>query len=229
MREALLALLLLSAQRDPVPSRRPVAITGPAVMESEHKGLLELQYDLINRSPHAITGWGFRYEITMADGKKRSGGIGLLGPLEETGREPLQVPAGVTARQSQVVHPVSTSPVVEVSVSLTWVIFADRSSFGDAREIDAAFASRERRYQEEVFVVEKLRAAQREASGIDALRAALRSLDGAGTPESRTHVRGNLQRGIDGKVPLSPDAYLLALIEMHEKNRDRLAPHLRPR
>lgn len=131
---------------------------------------------LTARSYQTITGWGIRYEITHADGKKRSGGFGILGPLEETGREPLRVPSGATARQSHLVDPTSMSPGADVSVALTWVIFADRSSLGDAREIDAAFASRERRYQEERFVIATLRAAQNEATGVDALRAALRGL-----------------------------------------------------
>ena len=75
------ALLAFTAQRD---NPRPfVVLSHPSIVEAETPGYEELAFELTNHTAKAVTGWGIRYEVTFADGTKRSGGRGVLGPLQQ--------------------------------------------------------------------------------------------------------------------------------------------------
>ena len=223
-------LLAVTAQRD---NPRPyVVLSNPHIVEADTPGYAELAYELTNNTARAVTGWGIRYEMRFDDGTKRSGGFGVLGPLREDGVPgDRRVVAHSTQRQTHLFSPRGRYPGSDVTVTLEWAIFADRSFIGDAAGVKEAFDSRERRYQQESFVARALRAAREEGTGVDALRAALRRVNEA--PEEMTpwlvHVRGNIQRALDGKVPLDPDAYLATLIQSAESERDRVDAHRRPR
>lgn len=224
------ALLAVTAQRD---NPRPyVVVSNPHVVEAEMPEYEQLVYELTNNTAQAVTGWGIHYELRFDDGTKRSGGFGVLGPLRESdppGHRPVAAYSSAQ-RQTHVLGPRGRYPVRDVTIALQWAIFANRSFIGDGAGVNEAFASRERSYQQYSFVANALRAGREEGTGVDALRAALRRVSEA--PEnmkpSLVHVRGNIQRALDGKVPLDPDAYLDALIRSAEADRDRLNAHRRP-
>ena len=224
------ALLAVTAQRD---NPRPyVVLSNPHIVEAETPGYEELAYELTNNTAQAVTGWGIRYEVTFDDGTKRTGGFGMLGPFRESdppGHRP--VVAYSAERKTHILGPRGRSPARDVTVTLQWAIFSDRSFIGDATGVKDAFESRERSYQQHSFVANALRAAREEGTGVDALRAALRRVS-EGPEEMKpwlVHVRGNIQRALDSKVPLNPDAYLAALIQRAESERDRFDAHRRPR
>jgi hypothetical protein len=224
------ALLAFVEQRDNPPPY--VVLSNPFVAEAETPGYEELAFDVTNNTTKAVTGFGIRYEVTFADGTKRSGGRGMLGPLRDDGPSPHRaVPARSSQRYADVLWARGRYPATDVTVTLQWAIFADRSFIGDATGVNEAFESRERTYRQHSFVANALRAAREEGTGIVALRAALRRVNEA--PEEMNqwlgHVRGNIQRALDGKVPLDPDLYLASLIRSAEAERDRLDAHRRPR
>lgn len=192
----------------------------------EHEAL---EFQLTNNTDKTITGYGVRFEIILLDGAKRSGGFGILGPLSDTGPGPRRIPPRGTAVEQHVVRQASQGSATAVNATLLWVIFADRSFIGDVAGVKLAFESRERQYQRYVFVVNALRAAQAEATGTDALRSALRRVGEA--PDDMkdwlSHVRGNIQRALDGKVTHDSDSYLRLLIRSAEEERDRIHPHRR--
>jgi hypothetical protein len=223
-------LLAFTAQRD---NPRPyVVVSNPHIVEAETPGYEELAYDVTNSTAQAVTGWGIRYEVTFDDGTKRSGGFGVLGPLRE-GDPPNHRPvvAHSAQRQAHILGQRGRYRATDVTVTLQWAIFADRSFIGDATGVKDAFESRERGYRQYSFVANALRAGREEGTGVDALRAALRRVNEAAEEMKPwlEHVRGNIQRALDGKVPLDPDAYLAALIQRAESERDRYDAHRRPR
>jgi hypothetical protein len=224
------ALLAFTTQRD---NPRPyVVVSNPHIVEAETPEYEELAYELTNNTAKAVTGWGIRYELRFDDGTTRSGGFGVLGPLRE-GDPPNHRPidAHSAQRQTHLLGPRGRYPARDVTMTLQWAIFADRSFIGDATGVKEAFESRERGYRQHSFVANALRAARDEGTGLDALRAALRRVNEA--PEEMkswlVHVRGNIQRALDGKVPLDSDEYLASLIRSAEAERDRLDAHRRPR
>jgi hypothetical protein len=224
------ALLAVTAQRD---NPRPyVVLSNPHIVEAETPEYEGLAYELTNNTAQAVTGWGIRYEVRFDDGTKRSGGFGVLGPLQEGGPPGhRRVAAHSAQRETHPLGPRGRYPATNVTATLEWAIFADRSFIGDATGVKRAFESRERVYQEYSFVANALRSAREEGTGVDALRAALRRVN-AGPEEMQpwlAHMRGNIQRALDGKVPLDPDAYLTSLIQRAESERDRIDAHRRPR
>ena len=77
------ALLAVTAQRD---NPRPyVVLSNPHIVVVETPEYEALVYDVTNNTARAVTGWGIDYEVTFADGTKRKGGRGILGPLREDG------------------------------------------------------------------------------------------------------------------------------------------------
>ena len=160
------ALLTVTAQRD---NPRPyVVVSNPHVVDADTPGYEELAYDLTNNTARAVTGWGIQYEVRFDDGTKRTGGVGVLGPLREgdpPGHRPL---AGYSAqRQTHVLGPRGQSRATDATITLQWAIFADRSFIGDTAGVNEAFASRERSYQQYSFVANALRAGREEGTGVE--------------------------------------------------------------
>jgi hypothetical protein len=231
MHGLVVALLLLHRPGDMVQSR--VTLTHAAIVKGEIGGYEDIVFDLTNNSAQAVTGWAIRYEMTLADGTKRTEGLSAPGPLiadVDEARGIRAVPAFDIVREKCRLGPRGSPRIVDLSVTLLWVIFADRSFEGDRAGVKLAFDDREREYRFEVFRVTALRSGQAEAKGIDALRAALRHISAA--PQEMQAAmsvdRGNLQRAIEGTVTVNPDEYLAMLIRRAEQRRDRYDAQRRP-
>ena len=227
MHAVLIVLLIGQTPRD---IARPAVTVSNAVMIPA-EGYESLEFRITNNTAQAITGYGVQIEVTWTDGKTTREGLGMLGPLDEDDPRGGSIPARAAGSARHPWARPGDYPPREVVVTLQWAIFADGSFVGDPAGVKDAFASRERQYRQEVFVLKALRAAQQAGTGLEALRAALRNVEEA--PEEMnaalTHVRGNLQRALNGQVTIAPDVYLFNLIRSAEERRDRFDAHRRPR
>jgi hypothetical protein len=205
MRYAVLLAILMQTRAYTSPSRDTIMV-GPSWLGSDD-GHTSLEFDLTNSTDRAITAWTISIQAERSDGTAKQVGMGKDAYAAYAGLIPdrgdfIRPHATVhfSERLSDLFGTSPPDPAQRFLVTVTCVIFADRTWTGDAAKVKAYFADRERAYVALTDVITALRKARVNAVGIDALRAALSELNKPGQrdPDSsiKTRMRTNLETAI---------------------------------
>jgi hypothetical protein len=157
-----LIAILLQTPGTTSPSRDAIVV-GPSWLGSD-EGHASLEFDLTNKTDRAVTAWTISIQAERSDGTVIRVGSGRDAYAAYEGLIPdrgdvIRPHASVhfSQRLSDLFGPSAASGVDRFLVSVTCVIFADRTWTGDAGKVQSYFADRERSYAALTDVVAALR------------------------------------------------------------------------
>jgi hypothetical protein len=190
-------------------SETPTVPPGPSIRTVE--------FDLVNNTGNTITAWGVAFVANRQDGQSDTNGYGADGYKEYASLIPVpESDSGLIAPHS-IIHASTTLstpltvPIVRLQSSVTFVVFADGSWWGDDAATRRLFTQREARCVALYEMVTALRKARLSAKGRDSLVSALSNLDALapGSAGQAIVMRRNIQRVLnDPTMKGNPDELL---------------------
>lgn len=194
-----------------------------------------VQFTLENRSGKDITAWGADLRCTRPDGTTHTRFY-----VQETlgSYERLTAP-DVRSRKVLLAHGAIT-PVValepsgcaDVSVSVSFLVFADRRSIGDPRAIHGIFEERDRASRAWTVILTALRLGQAAGDNDQGVGAALQYLNSPNQEDfdqsDKRLMRGQLQTAlVRGRGVMTIDQYLTVLVDRAQRSLEAVNKHKR--
>jgi len=205
---AVLIAILMQTPRTTSPSRDAIVV-GPSWLGADH-GHTSLEFDLTNKTDRAVTAWTISIQAERSDGTVIRVGSGRDAYAAYEGLIPdrgdfirPQAAVHFSQRLSDLFGPSAGTGVDRFLVSVTCVIFADRTWTGDAGKVQSYFADRERAYLALSDVIAALRTARVNAQGIDALHAALTELNKPGQRDPDNTIKTRMRTNLDTAIKMS--------------------------
>ena len=194
-----------------------------------------VEFTLENRSDKDVTAWGVNLRCTRADGTTNT----RFYVQETLGSYEGLTPAEVRSRKVLFSHGAITPVVVlepsgctAVSVSVSFLVFADRTSIGDPRAIGEIFEERERASKAWTLILTALRAGQAVGDNSDGVGVALQYLNSPNQEDfeqsDKRLMRRQLQAALGrGRGVMTIDQYLKILVDRAQQSLEAVNKHKR--
>lgn len=194
-----------------------------------------VQFTLENRSGKDVTAWGVNMLCTRPDGTtSKSSYLGeTLGSYEGL------TPTEVHSKKVLLSHGATTPMVVlqpsgctDVSVSVSFLVFADRTSIGDPRAINEIFEERERSSKAWTVILTALRAGEAAGGNREGIPIALQYLNSPNQEDfeqsDKRIMRRQLQAALGrGRGGMTIDQYLKVLVDRAQHTLEAVDKHKR--
>lgn len=194
-----------------------------------------VQFTLENRSGKDVTAWGVNILCTRPDGtkSKRSymaetfAGYENLPQSETSSKKLLRAHDAITPMVT-----LEPSGCNDVSVSVSFLVFADRTSVGDARAVNEVFEKRERISKALTDIVTALRAGQMAGGNREGLSVALQYLNSPNQQDYEHWDKRIMRRQLHAALRQAPggmpiDQALIVLLDRAERALEAVNKHKR--